>query len=94
MPRAARAKSSTGVYHVMLRGINRQVIFTDCEDNEKFLQTIADCNKWSSYNDYIHKKGIVYYGFALEMIGESQYKAFMSEERNDKCLDKRTVPLV
>ncbi|NLP31500.1 MAG: transposase, partial [Clostridiales bacterium] len=31
MPRAPREKSSTGVYHVMLRGINRQIIFEDDE---------------------------------------------------------------
>ena len=32
MPRAAREKSDTGIYHVMLRGINRQIIFEDDED--------------------------------------------------------------
>jgi len=180
MPRAARTKSSTGIYHVMLRGINRQRVFEDSEDNEKYLQTIADCkpicgfelyayclmgnhvhlllkegtesleqifkrigsryvywynwkydrcghlfqdrfkseaiendgyfltvlryihqnpvkagisesvseHEWSSYNNYIQKNGIVDYEFALDLIGELQYEAFMSEERNDKCLDE------
>ena len=32
MPRQARKLSGTGVYHVMLRGINRQDIFEDDED--------------------------------------------------------------
>ena len=32
MPRQARKLSRTGVYHVMLRGINRQDIFEDDED--------------------------------------------------------------
>lgn len=32
MPRSARKKSKTGIYHVMLRGINRQDIFEDEED--------------------------------------------------------------
>ena len=54
MPRSARAKSSTGIYHVMLRGINRQVIFTDSEDNEKFLQTIADCKSISGFEMYAY----------------------------------------
>ena len=29
MPRSTRMKSKTGIYHVMLRGINRQDIFED-----------------------------------------------------------------
>ena len=40
MPRAARKKSDSGIYHVMLRGINRQRIFNDDEDYEKFLLTL------------------------------------------------------
>jgi len=32
MPRHARQKSETGIYHIMLRGINRQNIFEDEED--------------------------------------------------------------
>ncbi len=32
MPRQPRTPSGTGVYHVMLRGINRQDIFIDNED--------------------------------------------------------------
>jgi hypothetical protein len=38
MPRQERTKSGTGIYHVMLRGINRQDIF---EDDEDYLQMIA-----------------------------------------------------
>ena len=34
MPRRAREKSSTGIYHVVLRGINRQIIFEEDEDKE------------------------------------------------------------
>lgn len=41
MPRQARKKSESGMYHIMLRGINRQVIFEDSEDSEVFLETIA-----------------------------------------------------
>ena len=40
MPRGARERSRTGIYHVMLRGINRQTIFEDREDAEKFLYTV------------------------------------------------------
>ena len=34
MPRQARRESGTGIYHVMLRGINRQDIFEDKEYSE------------------------------------------------------------
>ena len=32
MPRQERLQSVTGICHVMLRGINKQVIFEDAED--------------------------------------------------------------
>ena len=37
MPRQSREKSDTGIYHVMLRGINRQDIFEDEEDYRKMI---------------------------------------------------------
>ncbi len=37
MPRVARIKSKSNIYHIMIRGINQQDIFTDDEDDEKFL---------------------------------------------------------
>ena len=40
MPRQARKTSGTGIYHVMLRGINRQDIIEDDEDYMKFLQSL------------------------------------------------------
>ena len=38
MARAIRKKSGTGIYHVMLRGINRQDIF---EDEGDYMQMIS-----------------------------------------------------
>lgn len=40
MPRSARTRSETGVYHVMVRGINRQDIFLDNSDRTKYLETL------------------------------------------------------
>ena len=40
MPRGARIKSETGIYHMILRGINRQTIFEDEEDASKFIGTL------------------------------------------------------
>ncbi|HZJ76231.1 MAG TPA: transposase [Oscillospiraceae bacterium] len=52
MPRTAREKSSTGTYHVMLRGINHQVIFEDDEDCQKYLDTLKAYQETSSYIIY------------------------------------------
>lgn len=49
MPRQARKKSESGIYHVMLRGINQQQIFEDSEDYEKFLQILKECMVVSGY---------------------------------------------
>ncbi len=37
MPRKPREKSRFGIYHVILRGVNKQIIF---EENEDYLQFI------------------------------------------------------
>ncbi len=37
MPRRARQLSESGIYHVMLRGVNRDVVFLEDEDRERFL---------------------------------------------------------
>ena len=52
MPRTKRKKSSTGIYHVLLSGINRQLLFKDKEDNEKFLDIINDCMKICKFKLY------------------------------------------
>ena len=179
MPRRAREKSSTEIYHVMIRGINKQAIFNDAEDNEKFLEIVAECkaicefdlygyclmgnhvhfllkegkekleqvfkrigtryvywyNKkymrighlfqdryksepvesepyfmvvlryihqnpkkagicksidayaWSSYQNYLGKRGIVDVEFAMDVIGKDNFIAFMNKETDDICLE-------
>lgn len=54
MPRQARAKSESGIYHVMLRGINGQQIFEDEEDNAKFLEVLKDFKAVSEYSVLAH----------------------------------------
>lgn len=54
MPRCARRLSSTGIYHIMLRGINQQQILEDREDNEKFLRILKDCKSISGYKLYAY----------------------------------------
>ena len=40
LPRTAREKSRSGIYHVMLRGINKQNIFEEVEDYEKMMDLL------------------------------------------------------
>lgn len=43
MPRRRRERSESGIYHVMFRGINQQIIFNDDEDYQKFLDILREC---------------------------------------------------
>lgn len=62
MPRQARKHSESGIYHVMLRGINQQQIFEDTEDCDKFIQILHECKAVSEFklfayclmNNHIH----------------------------------------
>lgn len=42
MPRQARKKAASGIYHIMLRGIDRQMIFEDSEDYLRFLDIVRE----------------------------------------------------
>jgi REP element-mobilizing transposase RayT len=49
MSRTARIKSSTGIYHIITRGINQQNIFSSDDDYERLLSTLARyCRKSKS----------------------------------------------
>lgn len=52
MARTERKKSRSGIYHIMLRGINRQTIFEDEEDKRKFLETLKKYKDISQYQLY------------------------------------------
>ncbi|QDR79539.1 transposase [Sporomusa termitida] len=52
MPREAREKSESGIYHLMLRGINKQNIFEEEEDRKRFLETLGTYKKLSNYMLY------------------------------------------
>lgn len=41
MPRQARKVSKTGIYHLIVRGINREAIFQEDEDRQRYLETLA-----------------------------------------------------
>jgi len=54
MPRMGREKSETRVYHIILRGVNKQTIFEEREDGKKFLSTLAEYKKDSGYKIYAY----------------------------------------
>lgn len=62
MPRVPRQRSESGIYHIMIRGINRQHIFQDDEDKHRFLYILKafaekDCYDVYGYclmNNHIH----------------------------------------
>ncbi len=54
MPRNPRGVSKSGVYHIMLRGINRQAIFEDDEDIQRLLETIARYKEICKYELYAY----------------------------------------
>lgn len=54
IPRAPRKKSNTNVYHIIIRGINRQNIFLDEQDFKKFLKEIKRTKKLYGYELYAY----------------------------------------
>lgn len=62
MPRKARKKSKSGIYHIMLRGANRQEIFHDDDDSKRFLEILQKYTKnsdvkvhgWCLMDNHVH----------------------------------------
>ena len=62
MPRTARQKCESGYYHVILRGIGRQILFEDAQDDERFLSTVLryrqelcfDLVAWCLMDNHVH----------------------------------------
>lgn len=52
MARTARAKSDSQIYHIMIRGINRQLIAADEEDNRRLKEILWQCKKVCGYEVY------------------------------------------
>ncbi len=54
MPRAARRKSESNIYHVILRSINKQQLFEDDEDRDKLLSVLRECKELSGFELYAY----------------------------------------
>ena len=82
MTRRARVKSKNGIYHIMLRGANRQEIFHDSEDCIKFLNVLEKYKRkseikvyaWCLMNNHVHlllKEGNEPISITMKRIGVS-----------------------
>lgn len=65
MPRQARKESGTGIFHVMMRGINHQNIFEDDEDNWQFLNTLDRMRMRMDDNGLPCGTNCTYYAYCL-----------------------------
>lgn len=54
MPRISRQISSTKVYHIILRGIDKQDIFLSEKDYNKFLEILKETKKQYEYDIYAY----------------------------------------
>ncbi len=54
MPRRARRKSATGLYHIMIRGTGRQLIFEEPRDKVRFLEILEKCKEVSGFALYAY----------------------------------------
>ena len=79
MPRISRIQSGTGVYHVMMRGINRQRIFEDTEDHYIFLQCLSSAQEQYSPEGERLPNSCHYYAYALM----SNYFHLLLHAKND-----------
>ena len=52
MPRKARKKSESGIYHVMLRGTGRKLIFLEDSDCERFITILRKVKEQSGFDLY------------------------------------------
>lgn len=52
MPRQRREKSSTGIYHIMMRGMDKREIFIDDEDRGIFLYYLSKAKQKSGFGIY------------------------------------------
>jgi len=65
MGRKPREKSGTGIYHVMLRGINRQDIFEDDEDYIVFKNQLYHVVFFKDENGKLQSSRCIIYAYCL-----------------------------
>ena len=76
MPRQARQASGTGIYHVMMRGINHQNIFEEQEDYSRDGHLFRERFKSEPVND------MAYFVTLLRYIHQNPVKAVIVNKVN------------
>ena len=76
MPRQPRVTSGTDIYHVMLRGINRQDIFEDQEDYVRFLLCMQQMLE--PYDDLGNRQPplCTFYAYCLKSVSEYPWSSW------------------
>lgn len=83
MARPLRKKSGTGIYHVMLRGINRQVIFEDDEDYFQMISILrGQCDRYDDEGNRL-SPFCIFYAYCLM----SNHLHLLIRERADNISD-------
>ncbi|WP_026907093.1 transposase [Paucisalibacillus globulus] len=54
MARRPRRQSQTGIYHIMMRGVNRQTIFEEDTDRVRFLETLKKYKERINYQIFAY----------------------------------------
>lgn len=79
MPRQPRPTASTGIFHVMMRGINHQNIFEDEEDYYRFLSTLDTMAEAFEPDGTLAGRNYTLYAYCLM----SNHFHLLIRERND-----------
>ena len=79
MPRQVRKRSGTGVYHVMLRGINRQDIFEDESDYQQMIACLRSLTERYDENGHLLQPLCALYAYCLM----SNHIHLLMRERDD-----------
>lgn len=83
MPRQPRTASGTGIFHVMMRGINHQNIFEDAEDYYQFITTLDRMRTQYDDNGLPCGTNCTYYAYCLM----ANHFHLLIRERNESVGD-------
>jgi len=76
MPRLPRRKSSTGIYHITMRGVNKSNIFLEPEDYTTFLNYLQNIKKSSGAEIYAYCLMTNHIHLLLKEVNEDLSKTF------------------
>ena len=87
MPRRNREHSGTGIYHVMLRGINRQDIFESSDDYIMFLRILDHLVNRHDNNGGVLPPLCTFYCYCL--MNNHVHLLIREQSENISCFCKR-----